>query len=88
MVRYSIFTEFDCSEESRKKNKADLDALEEKLMQSNIHIIQRSQNSIVVEYGGNPKEFRAEVDNAISQIMRQSQMPIYKAPEEMYSYKK
>jgi len=88
-MEYSIFTEHDCREESKNKNKADLNALEEKLKQSDIHKKQRSPNSIVINYNGNIDELKQKVIDAASQIKRQSPMPIFVAhnSEDMYSYK-
>lgn len=91
MVKYSIFTEFNCNEKIKIKNIEDILLLKSGLREAGFNIIEKESvdNSIVVEYTGSIKDLREEVCE-IKDKIRQSPYPIYIAIDanEMYAYKK
>lgn len=65
MARYSIFTEYN-------KNKIDFNELRSRLGALELKIIDEEcgDNSVVIEYDGNIKEFREKVDGVLNSIKR------------------
>ena len=73
MTRYSIFTEY------RRRN-VDFDNLRVRLSGLDLKVIDKQDNSVVVEYDGNVREFRKKVEGVLKDIKRNDSTHVYINP--------